>query len=250
MQGILPPELDDIHDPSVKEFVKLCISPEKKRPSAAELMQHPFLNVVDENKRTNCAPWQRTISWNPLVQKMYYHPSVGVWSRFVKEEVKPYPEVCRSCHVRLLLTPFQQSGVDTPPVAPGQEVVEPKGSLFGAQTSPEESHVPQPATAPPNSSTGNASAAVELTARVGETKLLLKCTFHNDALGGDPTTVKFPFDLTKDTPEAIARELHECIPLTNANFSAIIQRVGEVGKFAWILCYAACTRVVYSAIGS
>ena len=42
--GIKPAALDEVTDPSVKAFIELCIQFDpKKRPSAAELLAHPFL---------------------------------------------------------------------------------------------------------------------------------------------------------------------------------------------------------------
>lgn len=48
MAGIKPQALDQIVDESVKDFIAVCISNIDRRPSAAELLTHPFL-VIDES---------------------------------------------------------------------------------------------------------------------------------------------------------------------------------------------------------
>ena len=47
--GIRPQQLDLIKDSHVREFVALCLADESERPSAEELLDHPFFNSDGEN---------------------------------------------------------------------------------------------------------------------------------------------------------------------------------------------------------
>mmetsp|Transcript_33479 Transcript_33479/g.58657 ORF Transcript_33479/g.58657 Transcript_33479/m.58657 type:complete len:566 (-) Transcript_33479:74-1771(-) len=51
MAGIKPQALDLINDENVKEFISICISCIDKRPSASELLEHPFLNLDETDER-------------------------------------------------------------------------------------------------------------------------------------------------------------------------------------------------------
>ena len=47
--GIRPQQLNLILDPKVKEFISLCLADEDKRPTASQLLEHPFFSPDQEN---------------------------------------------------------------------------------------------------------------------------------------------------------------------------------------------------------
>lgn len=47
-QGIKPEGIQKIKNKSVREFIYLCLKDKDERPSAAELLQHPFLKIDEE----------------------------------------------------------------------------------------------------------------------------------------------------------------------------------------------------------
>ena len=46
-QGKLPDSLERVKDERVSEFIGLCLAPASVRPSAADLLTHPFLSAND-----------------------------------------------------------------------------------------------------------------------------------------------------------------------------------------------------------
>jgi len=55
--GIRPPQLELILDSEVKDFIKLCLADENERPTAAQLLQHPFFGTdgVNDNNPVKIA---------------------------------------------------------------------------------------------------------------------------------------------------------------------------------------------------
>jgi len=47
--GVRPQQLEMILDPEVKDFINLCLADENKRPTAAQLLEHPFFVSDGEN---------------------------------------------------------------------------------------------------------------------------------------------------------------------------------------------------------
>ena len=47
--GIKPLALDKVKDLDVKGFIENCLAPSQDRPSAADLLRHPFFSEIDDD---------------------------------------------------------------------------------------------------------------------------------------------------------------------------------------------------------
>lgn len=48
--GIKPQALDKVKDPEVKAFIENCLAESRARPSAADLLRHPFFGEIDDDE--------------------------------------------------------------------------------------------------------------------------------------------------------------------------------------------------------
>ncbi|XP_038905142.1 probable serine/threonine-protein kinase WNK11 [Benincasa hispida] len=48
--GIKPQALDKVKDPEVKAFIENCLAESRARPSAADLLRHPFFEEIDDDE--------------------------------------------------------------------------------------------------------------------------------------------------------------------------------------------------------
>lgn len=56
-QGCLPDSLNKVEDPALKEFINVCLDRDKdRRPSAAKLLKHPFLQELQDDEDEAHAP--------------------------------------------------------------------------------------------------------------------------------------------------------------------------------------------------
>eukprot|EP00456_Euglypha_rotunda_P042930 TRINITY_DN33546_c0_g1_i5.p1 TRINITY_DN33546_c0_g1~~TRINITY_DN33546_c0_g1_i5.p1 ORF type:complete len:115 (-),score=19.28 TRINITY_DN33546_c0_g1_i5:10-303(-) len=49
--GLKPSVISRIKDPEVRAFLELCLCSAELRPSASELLQHPFLNFIGSDPK-------------------------------------------------------------------------------------------------------------------------------------------------------------------------------------------------------
>lgn len=54
MARIKPKIYDEITDDEVRTFIELCLLPEEQRPSARELLNHPFLTISTLPRSESC----------------------------------------------------------------------------------------------------------------------------------------------------------------------------------------------------
>jgi WNK lysine deficient protein kinase len=77
MDGIKPQSLDLIEDQAVKGFISTCIANIDVRPSATQLLSHPFL-VIDETDESNNEPVALKSKPKPLETSAYPSRSIGL----------------------------------------------------------------------------------------------------------------------------------------------------------------------------
>ncbi|ORX88765.1 kinase-like protein [Basidiobolus meristosporus CBS 931.73] len=204
-RGIGPASLQRITDPDILQFIQLCIQHDpSRRPSAAHLLNHPFL-MLDSGSNIESTALPSSGSAAPLPPVSYtplMSESTGGWNANTD--------------------PALYSPVNQPRPAEGS-------AYSGVATGP---HYPTDEL-PPVSRSDRPSYSYELPLRantdgyqVSETSMRLSSANHCDVEivqdngngelilrmtrvtpGSAPQTVKFPLNLKEDTPESVVIEM-------------------------------------------
>ncbi|KAJ1658575.1 hypothetical protein IWQ61_002198 [Dispira simplex] len=188
--GIEPAALGRLTDPDVHSFIRHCIQPKPtKRPTAAELLQHSFLNtghdlwVVTDLSSTTGANLGFPLTSLPGVSPSVTPNGMNVPTRGGPQGSSPN-----------LSVPLPVSA--TPPTT---NQVPPTLSSRSSSTS---SHSTANASALPR----NPTVSVEVlffNIDLHELNLEVRCVAPN----ADPQVVSFPFHLTMDTPYSVVVEM-------------------------------------------
>lgn len=71
-QQKFPQVLERIRNEDVRNFIKLCLGPSSQRPSAAELLEHPFLRNIDIDPANNISVFTGSIFVLLLSAPIFY----------------------------------------------------------------------------------------------------------------------------------------------------------------------------------
>lgn len=53
--GVMPEALNQVVDPEVRDFIDMCLAPAETRPSATDLLRHPFFYEIHDDEDENDA---------------------------------------------------------------------------------------------------------------------------------------------------------------------------------------------------
>eukprot|EP01080_Neovahlkampfia_damariscottae_P009671 gene9671-1877_t len=184
-QGIMPQGLKKIKNKFVREFIGLCLSDKTQRPSATELLRHPFMQVTQEDDE---------IIFSLATDELQVQTVRSRGNSTVKEPTKPNSQSSNKTEAK---TPVQEKEDD-------KKQFEPKTVVPKVQEATVTKKItkPIPKTVEPNSS-DNSGFKVEIVDRKGaelDLKLFLR-------LNGLEKAIEFPFSLQTDTPEIVAQEM-------------------------------------------
>ncbi|ORX89588.1 kinase-like protein [Basidiobolus meristosporus CBS 931.73] len=207
-QGIRPASLQRITDPDILQFIELCIQYDpNRRPSAAQLLCHPFLaldsgtgpeSVYSSSFGSSVSLPAESIPQSTTSSQR----STDTW--ISDKESATYPALA---HLRLS-NGSNYLGESKEPLVPAYPTEEPPHPPNFASPSRPTASENQDAfrvtqTSPKPSSVNHCDVEIIQNSGDGEVILRMTCAVP----GSDPQTVKFPLNLKEDTPESVVSEM-------------------------------------------